>query len=102
MNLFYTYKSKNEGLSYIPDFEIDQQKLWRLSYFVSQNRYEKYIPKLIKKGLVKEASYPYILIREDAWQTFLKKIPKDMKERLNNSYNPYKKKPWFLRKQQGY
>ena len=102
MNLFYTYKSKNEGLSYIPDFKINKQKLWRLSYFVSISRYEKYIPTLKKKGLVKTILFPYLLIREDAWQTFLRKIPKNMKERLNNSYNPYKKKPWFLRKQQGY
>jgi hypothetical protein len=96
-NIFYTVTTLKDGLNYIPEYHVPADKLWRLSYFVDFGKYRQYIPEKIVKGDVKELDFPYHLIREDAWRKFLKKIPDYLVESYKNAYNPYEKRPGFLR-----
>ena len=101
LNLYCTYKTPYEGLSYIPDFPVPRKKLWRLAAYVDFTDIKKTTGLKAGSSLIRKLPYPYTLIREDIWRRFRQQLPTDRRKLLQNSYNPWKRKPWFLRRQQG-
>jgi len=98
LNLFYKYTTGNEGLSYIPDFPVPRERLWRLAAYVDAAAFKRAAQG--RRNCVRPALWPYLLVREDVWQRALTTLPPQERELLQNSYNPFKKKPWYLRRQQ--
>lgn len=101
-NLFFSAMTGLRGLSYLPDYPVARETLWRLTYFVSKDLLEHYLAQEMAQGQVRALHFPYHLVREDAWQKLLRLLPPDQSSLLTNAMNPHYKKPRFLREQQGF
>jgi hypothetical protein len=99
LNLFYSYRTGNEGLSYIPDFPVAQEKLWRLAAHVDGDALARAAGR--ERVLVRPLRWPYLLVREDVWRRWRAGLSAEERAFTENSWNPYLKKPWYLRVQQG-
>lgn len=94
-----TFTTSIDALAWQPEYEIEENKLWRITYGIKNHEFKKYLNKDEFKYL-KRISLNYNLIREDCWQKFIKKVAivNDI-EVLNKIYsweNPYKKRPGYL------
>lgn len=96
LNLFYTYSTWKDGLNYLPEYHVPTDKLWRLSHGVPFHEYQRVITEDVEQDRVRRLSYPYHLIREDAWRRYLKRIPRALASTCSNWYNPHRKRPAFL------
>lgn len=97
LNLFYTFTTRKEALNYLPEYNPAPERLWRLSYFVAYERYERVIPEEIAKGRAIKILFPYHLLREDSWRKFMKNIPNEESTAYRNEMNPFRFRPRFLR-----
>ena len=102
MNFFYTYKKwkgpRWEGsLCWLPEYEVPVEKLWRLAHGVTFREVATARPDWVKDGRLKESVFPYLLIREDCWNAFLRTQPRERVRSLENWFNPHTVRPAFLR-----
>lgn len=102
LNHTYTYyQNLRDALNYIPDFFVEKEKLWRLSYGINFKSYKRVlhdIPEEEFKSNVKIIDSNYILIREDLFQHFLQNEEPEIAETYRNFFNPYTTRPQFIRK----
>lgn len=96
LNLFYTYTTGKNGLNYIPEYHVAEEKLWRLACHVPFQEFRRIVPEAVETARVKRLQYPYHLLREDVWQQYLERIPGKQAASHNNWYNPHQTRPEFL------
>ena len=76
---YFTFTTGKDALPWIPEYPIDEKKLWRVAADLNPNVYRYYLPDASLSAL----SSNYYLVREDEWQQFLSILEKfDEKDRL--------------------
>lgn len=97
-----TYKTGIDVMPWIPEYEIQPEKLWRIATDI---RYQEIKYYLAKEDLnfVYRLDINYFLIREDLWQKTLKNIiqkdnDRELFEHLQTWKNPFKIRPKYLSK----
>jgi hypothetical protein len=101
LNLYYSWASGNDGISFVPETPLPVERLWRVAAHVEWERLQETLPEAVAAGRVRALGGGYSLVREDEWQRFLETIPAADRALYRNSWNPHERKPWFLRRQQG-
>lgn len=101
LNHCYTYyKDLKDCLNYLPDFEVQNNEIWRLAYGVNANYLHQFFGEFDEDELNKfiyQIDNNYVLIREDLWQRYLNYEEDDIVESLNNWFNPHEYRPKFIR-----
>lgn len=101
---YYKYRWMREAFPYEPEKHWDKTRIWRITYAIAPDELFHYLPESCSwdGGLTQTLQTPnYILIREDCWDLFRKKIlpedDEDLYERVWQSpMNPSKHRPAFL------
>jgi hypothetical protein len=97
LNHLYTYThGLKEAMNYLPEWPLAPELLWRVSHGVLAAEYAAFIPEALTEGRVRALAGSYVLIREDAFQTFLDRAGPERRESLRDWYNPYQVRPEFL------
>ena len=104
LNHVYTYeKDLKDCLNWLPNFDVAKEKLWRLSYGVSERRIREVLEScneipVTARDLIRGIDSNYVLLREDLWQEYLSHEESDIAEALCNWYNPHEVRPDYIRK----
>lgn len=102
LNHVYTYeKNLRDCLNWLPNFSVDENKVWRLAYGANVNRIKSLFPDKDfsdDKNLIQQIDGQYILLKENLWQEYLKREEKEISETFNNWFNPHEKRPDYIRK----
>ncbi|NQX82490.1 MAG: hypothetical protein HRT66_10920 [Flavobacteriaceae bacterium] len=91
---FISFKTNIDAMSWIPEYEIDSDKLYRVAYFTIDKLLEYYME---GKYIHLYGSYYFIL--EDDWNEFVKLIKTNdpgFIDLIENNKNPMKMRPMFL------
>lgn len=95
---YFTFYSGVDALPWIPEYDIEKEKLWRIATDVNINALKYYLP----DGEVYGISPAYVLIREHDWQQYLHLLKEEgRKEELshiNTWRNPHRIRPFYLLK----
>lgn len=87
----------HDALNYLPDFAMEEEKLWRLAYDVPLQSWELAFPEALDRGFIQVVDRRYTLIREDYWQKYLEWEEPALRDSLMNWYNPYEVRPAYVR-----
>ena len=104
LNHVYTYeKDLKDCLNWLPNFDVAKEKLWRLSYGVSERRIREVLEScneipVTARDLIRGIDSNYVLLREDLWQEYLSHEESDIADALCNWYNPHEVRPDYIRK----
>ncbi|HZY83050.1 MAG TPA: hypothetical protein VFE50_26205 [Cyclobacteriaceae bacterium] len=98
---YIVYSTGIDAMSWIPEYEIDKARLWRIAEGVKDVQFNCYLDP-DDMAFVHRITPTYCLIREDYWTKFLLRIKNDSNEELLNDLtnwkNPSKMRPKFLLK----
>lgn len=103
-NFYYKFVSKQEAFHYEPESHWEKKNIWRLSYRITVDEFEYYLPSDCKweSGKIRSVSnHDYFLIREDCWSLFRDAVKKDDNQDLFARIwgwwrNPSQSRPAFL------
>lgn len=102
LNHVYTYyKNLRDCMNWLPDYEISDDKVWRLAFDADYDRICSFFPEINPEDLQKEIKIlnkSYILIKETLWQEYLNREEEDISETYKNWFNPYEVRPSYIRK----
>lgn len=97
---YYTFKTGKDALPWVPEYQIDADKLWRIAYGVNAKTISYYAEGFNEiDGYYFQLSPWYSLIREDLWTSCLQRIEKENRElfaELNDWKNPSVIRPAYL------
>ena len=82
-------------MAWVPEYEVDEDKCWRIVYGMSDKQMKYYSNTEYKKLGIR-----YHLIKETMWQKILHKIKEedvDLFNELKTDMNPYKVRSQFLK-----
>ncbi len=98
---FFTFASGLDAMPWLPEYDIDQNKLWRIATDVRQSDLENYLDSE-EMSLVNRLSVKYFLLPEHLWQQLLKRAEIDennyLLEKVSSWRNPDQIRPDFLLK----
>jgi hypothetical protein len=98
---YIVYATGIDAMSWIPEYEIEAEKLWRVAADVKDIQFSFYL-EAKDLGLIHRLSPSYCFIREDIWKKFLGNVEKDhntaLLEELRGWRNPDKMRPYFMLK----
>ena len=115
LNHVYTYyNGLKDALNWLPDFEIAQEKIWRLAYGVNSSYLQTFFEEhaLASESvderldeipenyadLIEPIDSKYTLLCEDLWQFYLSHEEPEIAETYKNWYNPHEVRPSYIRK----
>lgn len=91
---FYCFHDKGDAFHFLPEKKHETRPVWRLAHGVSEQL-------MRQTGLdSREVRYlpgGYTLLREERWQTLLRKLPAAERNRLRNWKNPHTLRPGYMR-----
>ncbi|MGB0522303.1 MAG: hypothetical protein ACPGJS_05055 [Flammeovirgaceae bacterium] len=94
----FTFSSGIDALPWIPEYQIEKERLWRIATDLNRNQFEFYLP----ESQLFPLSANYYLVREDQWQKFLQALQADGETEtlthLNSWKNPHQIRPYYLLK----
>ncbi|MCR4823530.1 MAG: hypothetical protein K5873_11740 [Treponema sp.] len=107
INHVYTYYNGfKDALSWLPDFEIEPEKTWRLAYGLNYSYLLKFFEE--RSGmeglpsnygdLIEHLDSKYTLLREDLWNFYLSNEDYEIAQSYKNWYNPHEVRPAYIRK----
>lgn len=101
LNHVYTYyKNFRDCMNWLPDYEIDDDKVWRLAFGVDAD-YIKTFFYDISEEILSQSLLPidsnYVLIKEQLWNLYLKREDSVISETYKNWFNPYEVRPSYVR-----
>lgn len=97
LNHVYTYyKNLRDCLNYLPEYEIESDKVWRLTYGVNINSFKNVLDDFDQRRIVK-LDEKYCLLMESDWQDYLSAEDEMIVETYRNYFNPYTQRPSFVR-----
>lgn len=98
---YVVYATGTDAMSWIPEYNIEKKKLWRIAAGVKDVQYSFYLTADDLKH-IRRLSPSYCFVREDVWKKFLSNAKKDGNEELLSELttwrNPDKVRPYFLLK----
>lgn len=101
LNHVYTYwHNYADALNWLPDFPVANDAVWRIAHGVPASALLPYIPMDGADSswpLVKRLGAGYVQVREDIWQAWRNDQEPELREALDNWYNPYRVRPDFVR-----
>jgi hypothetical protein len=96
---YIVYATHVEAMSWIPEYNVDKGKLWRVAYGVRLVQWEFYLEESDRDN-IRRLTPSYWLVREDVWQRFLINVARDGNAELLNELsgwkNPARKRPDYL------
>ena len=121
LNHVYTYYNNlRDCMNWLPNYDIDEDKIWRLAYGADAGRivevlvadYVKNLPEedmdrsdllgdVESERLFKEITQVdnnYVLLQESIWQKYLSYEDPEIAETFNNWYNPSEVRPEYIRR----
>lgn len=121
LNHVYTYYNNlRDCMNWLPNYDIDENKIWRLAYGADSRRivevlvadYVKNLPEedadrgdllgdVEAERLFKEITQVdknYVLLQESIWQKYLSDEEPEIAETFNNWYNPSEVRPEYIRR----
>ncbi len=98
---YFTFTTGIDALPWLPEYEIEKKKLWRIASDVPERKIQQYVSESNQQS-IKKLSVGYHLIREDIWQIFLKELQENGEletlHQLETWKNPNKIRPPYLLK----
>jgi hypothetical protein len=98
---YIVYATGVDAMSWIPEYEIDEGKLWRVAADVKDVQFRYYLSTDDLK-FISRLSPSYAFVREDVWVKFIGKVKADGNDELlvelSTWRNPDKMRPDFLLK----
>lgn len=98
---YVVYATGTDAMSWIPEYNIETEKLWRIATGVKDVQFSFYLSADDLKH-IHRLSPSYSFVREDIWKKFIANVKKDGNEELiselTNWRNPDKVRPYFLLK----
>lgn len=98
---YVVYATGTDAMSWIPEYNIEKEKLWRIAAGVKDVQFSFYLSADDLKH-IHRLSPSYSFVREDVWKKFIANVRKDGNEELiselTNWRNPDKVRPYFLLK----
>lgn len=98
---YVVYATGTDAMSWIPEYSIEKEKLWRIAAGVKDVQFSFYLSAEELKH-IHRLSPSYSFVREDIWRKFISNVNKDGNEELikdlTNWRNPDKVRPYFLLK----
>jgi hypothetical protein len=99
---FLTFTTGLDAMPWIPEYPIDDNKLWRIATGLSELQLKFYLKEESNKGIYYRLSSNYFLIKEKDWKMLMQRIQEDkdmeLLEQLNTWRNPSKVRPYYLLK----
>lgn len=101
---YFTFSTGIDALPWLPEYEIDPNKLWRVATDIPSSEIQQYFTQSNQKEAksIRKLSVDYWLVREDVWQDFLAKLSNDGKaetlRQLHTWKNPNEIRPTYLLK----
>jgi hypothetical protein len=98
---FIVYETGIDAMSWLPEYSVDKEKLWRVAADVKDVQFRYYLssPDLM---FVKRLTPSYCFVREDVWQKLITLVKADnnidLINDLNTWRNPDKVRPFFMMK----
>lgn len=98
---YMVYATGIDAMSWIPEYEIETEKLWRIAADVKDIQFSFYL-EAKDLDLIYRLTPSYCFIREDVWRKFIGNVEKDhnttLLEELRGWRNPDKLRPYFMLK----
>jgi hypothetical protein len=98
---YIVYSTGVDAMSWIPEYEIADSRLWRIAEGVKDVQFNFYLDSA-DVSFVHRLTPSYSLIREDCWQRFILNVRKDGNEEmlrdLTTWKNPSRLRPGFMRR----
>lgn len=98
---YVVYATGTDAMSWIPEYTIEKEKLWRIAAGVKDVQFRFYLSTDDLKH-IHRLSPSYTFVREDIWRKFIANVKHDGNEELfselTNWRNPDKVRPYFLLK----
>lgn len=96
---FITFKNGIDVLPWEPEYEVDQQKLWRICTGINQRSIEYYGKEFYQKDLFHKLTPNYNLIREDLWDKVMVNLEQEDPDYFHSLLtwkNPHRIRPDYL------
>lgn len=98
LNHTYTYyKNLRDCMNWLPDYEIEDEKLWRLAFGANEYRIKSFFQNEDVENKIQRIDENYILIQESLWQKYLTLEDEDIAQNFQNWYNPTQVRPKYIR-----
>ncbi len=98
---YFTFTTGIDALPWLPEYETEEGKLWRIASDVPDRKIQQYISQSNQQK-TKKMSVNYHLIREDIWQDFISALKENNEvetlHQIDTWRNPNKIRPEYLLK----
>jgi len=92
---FLSFNLNTDVMSWVPEYEVDEEKCWRIVSGMSDKQMEYY-----SNSQYRKLSIRYHIIKEKEWKEITDKMKEEDLDLFNElkDINPYKERPLFLSK----
>jgi len=98
---YIVYATGIDAMSWLPEYAVDTEKLWRVVADVRDIQYSFYLD-TEDLSKIHRLTPSYCLVREDVWKKFIMNVKNDQNnellDELNTWKNPNKIRPYFMLK----